>query len=319
MNKALFLFSPLLFVSVVVSAQRQNTYFLKNNGQQVKVRDSADYIRIVEEPDAGSELYKVNEYYLDGSDKSKGSSTKINPPLYQGQYVSYYKNGKKKLVAYYNKGKMTDTAYTYYPNGKLYTEIGYANEVDGQSVKYIKSVKDSTGKELVVNGDGEYLVYDPNFREIVESGRISKGLHEGVWKGSVGKKMTYTDTYANGKLISGQSKDSLGNTYTYTKAFIQPQFKGGIEKFYTYLKKSITYPLECKQRGIQGKVFLRFLVNSDGSISGIRAMNAVHPELIKEAIRVISESPLWEPGVQRGKPVNVLYNVPISFTLGGRS
>jgi TonB family protein len=316
MNKATFLFFCFILMFISANAQRQNRYFLKNNGQYVKLRDSADYLRIVQEPDQGSELYKINEYYLDGSNKTIGLSSKIDPPVYEGQYTSYYNNGKKKMLANYSKGKLTDTAHTYYPNGNLYTVICYTIGPDGKSLTYIKNVKDSTGKDLVVNGEGECGFYDPGFKEITEKGSIKNGQYDGVWKGGSERNgISYSETYTDGKMVSGESTDKEGVTYNYTKSLVQPQFKGGMEKFYTFLKKTIRYPLECARDGIQGKVLLKFTVMKDGTLSNIRATNNPHPELAKEAIRVASESPAWEPGVQRGKPVNVVYNVPVSFTL----
>lgn len=320
MNKANFPFFCFILIGIGVNAQRQNRYFLKNNGQYVKLRDSADYLRIVEEPEQGSELYKVNEYYLDGSNKSMGFSSKIDPPVYEGQHIAYHKNGKKKIVANYSKGKPTDTAYTYYPNGNLYTTIGYFNGPDGKAVTYIRSVNDSTGKNMVIDGNGECSFYDGDFKKITESGSIKNGRYDGVWKGGSQRNgISYSETYADGKMISGESTDKEGNTYNYSKAYIQPQFKGGMDKFYTFLKKTIRYPQECYSNGIQGKVLLKFTVMKDGTLSNIKVMNSPHPALAKEAVRVASTSPGWEPGVQRGVPVNVVYNVPVSFTLGRRT
>ncbi|MOA61139.1 Gram-negative bacterial tonB protein [compost metagenome] len=60
---------------------------------------------------------------------------------------------------------------------------------------------------------------------------------------------------------------------------------------------------------------LQFIVKKDGTIQNIKVMNLVHPELAKEAVRVTQESPLWEPGMVRGKPSNIAFNVPVSFSL----
>lgn len=315
MNKIFALFFSFLAIGLNVHAQKQNLYFLKNNGQYVKIRDSADYLRIVQEPDPGSVLYIVNEHYLDGSTKSKGFSSKIDPPVYEGEFISYYKNGKKKLLGHYSKGKLIDTVYNYYPNGSLYTEIAYTNIKD-EVKTYIKTVRDSTGKSLVVNGNGSGEFYDSSFKEIIETGAIKDGLYEGVWKGGRAKSgLHYTETYVNGKLISGESTDSSGKLYPYTKTNIQPEFKGGMKEFYKYLAKNIRYPEECFTRGIQGKVYLRFNVLKDGAITDIQVLSSPHPGLTKEALRVVSVSPPWEPGIQRGVPVKVAFNIPISFAL----
>lgn len=85
--------------------------------------------------------------------------------------------------------------------------------------------------------------------------------------------------------------------------------------FYNYLKKTIRYPEQCYRSGIQGKALVAFTVMKDGSLENIRVMNDVHPALAMEAVRVVKGSPLWEPGVIRGKPANIVYNVPVSFTL----
>lgn len=314
--KTPFLLFSLLFFSLVATAQRQNLYFLKNNGQYVKQRDSADYLRIVKEPVEGSELYVVNEHFLDGSTKSLGYSSKIDPPMYEGQYICYYKNGKKKMMASYKKGKLIDTAYNYYPNGNLYTVVGYTAMDDGKRPAYIKSVKDSTGKDLVINGNGECVFYDAAFKKITERGRIKNGLYDGEWRGEGTTTIPeYKEIYADGKLISGESKDRDGTVYAYTEANILPKFKKGMDAFYTYLMKTIRYPEQCYRNGIQGKVLLKFIVTKEGEIENIKVLNDVHPALAAEAVRIVKASPPWDPGIQRGKPVNVSYNVPVSFTL----
>lgn len=316
MNKIRFLILIFVFISLGSAAQRQNLYFLKNSGQYVKLRDSADYLRIVKEPEEGSELYGVTEHYLDGTTKSAGYSSKIDPPVYEGQYISYYKNGKKRFMGIYKKGKLIDTAYSYYPNGSLYTVTGYSLTADNQILRYIKSVKDTTGKDLVTNGNGECVFYDSEFKGISERGRIKNGLYEGEWLGEASRAgAKYKEVYVGGQLLSGESTDRDGTVYTYTKVRVDPQFKNGINAFYTYLKKNIRYPEQCFKNGIQGKVLLRFTVLTNGSLEKISVMNDVHPALAMEAVRVIRASPLWEPGSIRGKPANVIYNVPVSFTL----
>lgn len=316
MNKSRFLLLSLLVFSLGAIAQRQNLYFLKNNGNYVKLRDSADYLRIVKEPEEGSELYVVNEHFLDGTPKSIGYSSRIDPPLYEGQYISYYKNGKKKMMGNYIKGKLIDTVYHYYPNGKLYTVTGYDGKGDLKGPTYIKAVKDSTGKDLVVDGNGDCVFYDSGFKYVTERGKIKNGLYDGEWIGEATRNSAkYKEVYVEGKMVSGESVDGDGTVYSYTKSRVEPQFKNGMNAFYTYLKKTIRYPEQCYKNGIQGKVLLTFTVMKDGSLENIRVMNDVHPALALEAVRIIKASPAWEPGILRGKPANVAYNVPISFTL----
>jgi len=316
MKSLRFLLLSFLFIGFTANAQRQNLYFLKNNGQHVKLRDSADYLRIVQEPAEGLSLFIVNEHYLDGSIKSRGLSSLIDPVLYEGQYISYFKNGKKQMVGTYKKGKLVDTAMHYYPNGNLYSVVGYKTLADGKTSKYIKNVKDSAGKDLVVDGKGICSFYDNDFKEITESGTIKNGVYDGEWIGVTEKsRLKYKEQYLDGKLVAGESMDKDGNVYHYTNAFVQPQFKGGMEKFYTFLKKTIRYPEACYRNGIQGKVYLKFMVMKDGSLKDIIVTKDPHHLLSAEAARVVGQSPAWEPGLERGKIVNVTYNVPVSFTL----
>jgi TonB family protein len=94
-----------------------------------------------------------------------------------------------------------------------------------------------------------------------------------------------------------------------------PAYPGGDAALFKYIYENVKYPPEAKEQGIQGKVILRFMVTSDGAVEDITVIRGVHPLLDAEAIRVMSIMPLWIPGTQGGKPVNVWYSVPISFTL----
>ena len=95
----------------------------------------------------------------------------------------------------------------------------------------------------------------------------------------------------------------------------QPEFPGGTAELFKYLSKAIKYPVIAQENGIQGRVVCSFVVNRDGSIVDIQVMRGVDPSLDKEAIRVISETPKWKPGEQRGKPVRVRFILPVQFRL----
>lgn len=318
MKKSNLLLFTLLLISTGVFAQKQNIYLIKDNGQYVETRDSADYIRIVQEPDKGSELYIINEFYKDGKVKSMGLSMKVDPPFYVGLYRSMYNNGNKKQVANYAKGLLNGQVYNYYPNGKLYTAFNYSEGQPGSAFAPYKiiEVNDSTGKAMVKDGNGLAAFYDNDFKKIVSRGMIKNGEYDGVWTGEdPTNHSTYKETYENGKLVSGESTGEDNATLTYTKSHIQPEYKGGMTSFYRYLGQTIRYPANCQRMGIQGVVILKFFVEKDGKLSNITIVNYVNEELAAEAVRVLKASPNWNPGVMRGRKVRVAYNVPISFSL----
>ena len=94
-----------------------------------------------------------------------------------------------------------------------------------------------------------------------------------------------------------------------------PEFIGGIEKLYEYLRNNINYPEQAKEFNIQGKVFIQFVVWKDGTIKDVKVVKGAHKLLDKEAVRVINKMPKWKPGRQRGKNVNARFTLPIKFRI----
>jgi len=94
-----------------------------------------------------------------------------------------------------------------------------------------------------------------------------------------------------------------------------PEFPGGDLALRKYIANSIKYPVIAQENGIQGKVYVTFVVGKDGKVNNARIARGVDPSLDKEALRVVNSLPVWKPGKQRGKPVNVSYTVPINFVL----
>lgn len=95
----------------------------------------------------------------------------------------------------------------------------------------------------------------------------------------------------------------------------EPEFPGGMDSLMAFLARNIVYPKTAKENGIQGKVFLTFCVEKDGSISNIKVLRDIGGGCGAEAVRVVKMMPKWTPGKQRGKAVRVQYNLPIQFTL----
>lgn len=96
-----------------------------------------------------------------------------------------------------------------------------------------------------------------------------------------------------------------------------PAFPGGDEKLYEFLAKNMKYPQMARESGIQGIVYVTFVVEPDGSISNVRVLRDIGGGCGEEAIRVVKAMPRWTPGKQRGKAVRVQFNLPVKFTLQG--
>jgi protein TonB len=94
-----------------------------------------------------------------------------------------------------------------------------------------------------------------------------------------------------------------------------PEFPGGEAALRQYIAKNIKYPVTAQEMGIQGKVYVTFVVDSGGNVTKASIARGIDSALDKEALRVINTLPKWTPGKQRGKPVSVSYTVPINFTL----
>ena len=94
-----------------------------------------------------------------------------------------------------------------------------------------------------------------------------------------------------------------------------PSFPGGMGECMKFLSKNINYPSISQENGVQGRVIVQFVVNTDGSIVDPVVVRGVDPYLDKEALRVIKMMPKWSPGKQRNKPVRVKYTVPVMFRL----
>lgn len=96
-----------------------------------------------------------------------------------------------------------------------------------------------------------------------------------------------------------------------------PEFPGGDAARMKFLQENIKYPQLARESGIQGTVYVTFVVETDGRVTDVRVLRGIGGGCDEEAVRVIQAMPRWNPGKQRGKPVRVQFNMPIRFTLQG--
>lgn len=94
-----------------------------------------------------------------------------------------------------------------------------------------------------------------------------------------------------------------------------PEFPGGTAKLLEYIHNNLKYPMEARENGIQGRVFVGFVVEKDGSISNVKVLSGIGGGCDEEAVRVVQSLPKFNPGKQRGNPVRVQYTLPIVFQL----
>ena len=113
----------------------------------------------------------------------------------------------------------------------------------------------------------------------------------------------------------GNVKKRTGKDDVFVISEIKPMYPGGDAAMMKYLQKNIKYPIQAKEQGIKGTVFMRFVVEKDGSVTDVEVAKGVNPLLDAEAKRVVASMPKWAAGKQNGTNVAVQYTLPVKFDL----
>lgn len=333
MKKTLILIS-LLFTIVGANAQKnQNVYFLKNSGVEV-VKDSADFVRIIQEPDSGETNFSYLEYHMNGKRKTLGKVSAFEPKIVmEGVTLRFNKEGKRIEITPYEKGIPLGMSYHYFNNGQLHQQIEYGNFTPNpaQSMGLTNDIPipsfnpnsklifmaDSLGVVYVKDGNGHVKDIKIIAKNVItDEGDYKDGVKDGVWKGSqTSPDISYVETYEMGKLITGESIQGNQKYQYKSNSFSPPQFRGGIQRFYEHIGASMKYPSDAVRNNITGSVLIGYTVDKDGSISDVIVKKSVYPALDDEAIRVVKSSPRWIPATERGVPVRVKYTIPIKFSM----
>jgi len=111
-----------------------------------------------------------------------------------------------------------------------------------------------------------------------------------------------------------EPKEEVDEIFTVVEEPANP--KGGMPAFYKYIGDKMKYPPQARRMGVEGRVFVEFVINKDGSISDVRAVKGIGAGCDEEAVRVVQGAPSWNAGKQRGKSVKQRMVLPIIFKLG---
>lgn len=175
-------------------------------------------------------------------------------------------------------------------------------------VKTVKMVSN------IVVVDRKDIEEPPTIKEI-ESAVVSNQTQDGAVK----PNLVIPTTTGNG---NGLGKDNEGvaggvDNEIYINGGVDeyPEFTGGMKAFTKYMERNLRYPSRAQEDAVQGKVFVSFVVEKDGSITDVQVIKGIGSGCDEEAMKVIKKSPLWKPGKNKGVPVRVRYNMPINFNL----
>jgi TonB family protein len=95
----------------------------------------------------------------------------------------------------------------------------------------------------------------------------------------------------------------------------EPSFPGGTDSLYAFLARNIKYPTDAKEKGIEGRVYVSFIVETDGTFSNVKILRDIGGGCGEEVLRVLMKMPKWTPGRVGEKKVRVMFNLPVTFSL----
>jgi len=314
-NLLIALIAVLFFQNVSAQQSEKDTllFYVKESYPAltlVRTKDSADYIMYNLPADPKTGLYKVVQVFPNGKPKLIAGAVSRNVNFnMEGVCTEFFANGKRKSIGIYRNNNIAGDIINYYPNGQQYTFRTFG----GDGKQHLEECRDSTGQILAKKGNGKWLKFDADLKNVIEEGPIENGVENGDWL-IVRNGKKYPAHYTNGELTTELPPDTVNKVYVGVQ--IEPVPVGGFEAFYDFLGRTVRYPAIDQEYHVMGKAFITFVVERNGSLTNVHVKTAPSQTMGEEAVRAIRLSPRWKPGTIGGQPVRVQYTVPVSFTLG---
>ena len=224
--------------------------------------------------------------------------------LSEGDFVNGYREGiwkyygtmgQKNKELTYQRGELQADVTFDEKSGKVTTEVYYKDGMFASSKDYENGVL-----ERATTADGKKLVYYPSGKVKTES-MVRDGNYELLHR---------YDENGNELPKEESKKGDAPRVFQFVEQMPEAPYN-----LNDYLSEHLQYPSKARKAGIEGRVLVQFVVAEDGTISNVHVVKAVHPLLDQEALNIVSALPPWLPGKQNGKPVKVIYTLPLKFKL----
>jgi TonB family protein len=283
----------LLLIAITASpapAQKDSVYAYYDLAWK-KVHDKRDakYFRVANKRPDGK--YLVRDYYMPGKLQFAGVCTALDPKLnIEGDGTLYYEDGGVREVGHFRDEQPEGLHKYYYEDGSPYKVMFYR---EGKKPVY-HHFWSRTGEEKLVKGKG--LAVD-NFAGLPD--------HYNEIEDSV--------------VVAAFADDAEIHAAVYTMADQQPEYLGGYTQLVQDIRATMKYPKSARKKGIEGTVYVSFVVDTLGNALPGRVIKGIDEECDAEAMRAVSTLKKWEPGRHKGKPVFVRFVLPIKFSLKGWS
>ena len=211
----------------------------------------------------------------------------------------------------------------------LYLEIGLVvilvaalvafnvKSYDKEEKEQIERVASDEQEEIIIQTQQEELPPPPPPEQPEVTTEFEVVEDEAEIKNELVVNAEVTDDTKNIEItpVKIEQEEEEEDVQIFTVVENDPEFPGGMEALYKYLRENIKYPQLARDNNITGKVYVTFVVEKDGSIANPRVLKDIGGGCGAEAIRVVKSMPKWSPGKQRGKAVRVQFNLPVSFNL----
>jgi protein TonB len=281
LSKIAVLILWILIPSFFVNAQSKETiieYFDKD-WKTVADPKSAAFYRSVEKTETN---YIVRDYYISGTVQMVAECSEFSPKIvHEGKTTLYYEGGVVKEESVYADNKHVGMLRTYYRSGKPRLEEFYKDN----KPTYIHFWSED-GKEQLPNGNG-----------IVKSDEESRYDNYTIVKDSIG--------------VASYSVSAADTLFTMCEQM--PEYVGGLEAMMRYIGSVVRYPKLARKMGIEGTVFVGFVVRKSGEVADCNVIKGVSNECDEEALKAVRGMKAWKPGLQDAKPVSVRFVLPVKF------
>lgn len=200
--------------------------------------------------------------------------------------------------------------YQFFGSNIQYPKLAVENNIQG--TLYLSFVIEKNGSIGDVKLDGRKLGYGTD-EEAIRVVKLSQKWNPGML---AGKPVRVKYNIPVKFTMPNKKPNPDGTIYDHVSMENPPSYPGGMQKFYEFLGKNISYPKAASDNKVKGTVHVTFNIEKDGSLSDVKVVgNKIGSGIDDEAVRVVKLSQKWNPGLVNGVPARVKYNIPVKFTM----